>query len=256
MSDVRHRTAQSNGRSRHRSRIRYSFRAVALAVLVYLLFAYVAMPGWWRWHTRSLHPALQDVPRHAYTHSGIQGDPLNVAIIGTDVELTKAMLAAGWYSADPITPESAVRMAEGVVLRRPYPHAPVSNLYVWGRKEDKAFEQPVGHDPRRRHHVRFWQSAVKDDLGQPLWIGSATYDTSVEVSRTTGQITHHVAADVDAERDKLVRDLRETGFLAGMEWLDGFQPQSEGRNGGGDPYRTDRRLAVVLIRPPGQPTSR
>src|SRR5262249_4774795 len=42
-------------------------------------------------------------------------------------------------------------MAEAAVLKRKYEDAPVSNLYLFGRKEDLAFEQPVGDNPRVSH---------------------------------------------------------------------------------------------------------
>lgn len=228
--------------------VRRALRILVLVILVYLLVAYAAMPAWWAWRTRSLHPALQQSPTIAHTADGIPGDPLNIAIIAMEDELTEAMLAAKWDPADPITLKSALRIAEGVVLRRPYADAPVSSLYVWGRKEDKAFEQPVGHDPRHRHHVRFWRSKGVDPAGRPIWIGSATYDVCVEISHTTGQITHHISPEVDAERDKLLDDLRGTLFFDRLDYLDDFQPKADGRNGGGDPWRTDRRLAVVRLR--------
>lgn len=238
----------SDATSRVAPLLRRALRISALVILAYLVVAYAAMPAWWTWRTRSLHPALQQSPTIAHTADGIPGDPLNIAIIGTADELTGAMLAAKWDPADPITLKSALRIAEGVVLRRPYADAPVSSLYVWGRKEDKAFEQPVGHDPRHRHHVRFWRSKEVDPAGRPIWIGSATYDMCVELSHTTGQITHHISPEVDAERDKLLDDLRTTPFLDVFQYLDDFQPKAAGRNGGGDPWRTDRRLAVIRLR--------
>ena len=66
------------------------------------------------------------------------------------------MLAAKWYPADRLTWRSCLRIADASVLRRAYADAPVSNLYLFG-EEDLAFEQPVGRDPRQRHHVRFWR---------------------------------------------------------------------------------------------------
>jgi hypothetical protein len=96
---------------------------------------------------------------------------------------------------------------------------------VWGRKQDLAFEQPVGHDPRKRHHVRFWHSDKVDRDGRPLWAGAGTYDERVGLSHTTGQITHHIAADVDTERDHLFRDLQQTGDLAEVYSVEGFHPE-------------------------------
>ena len=47
----------------------------------------------------------------------------------------------------------------------------------------------------------------KLDEGRVVWIGSAAFDIGVELSRTTGQITHHISPDVDVERDLLIADL-------------------------------------------------
>ncbi len=132
---------------------------------------------------------------------------------------------------------------------RPYDDAPVSSLYLWGRKEDLAFEQPVGDNPRKRHHVRFWRSEKIDADGRPVWMGSATYDERVGFSHTTGQITHHIAPDVDTERDHLFQTLEQTGDLSEFYAVDDFHKTREGRNGGGDRWYTDGRLFVGVIAP-------
>ncbi len=193
------------------------------------------------------HPALIRAPRHTRTQHGHQGDPVNVAFVGSEEELHRVLAAAGWYAADPITLATSVRIAADVVLRKPYDHAPVSNLYLWDRVQDAAFEQPVGSSPRQRHHVRFWRSAEVDAAGEPIWLGAATFDERVEISRTTGGITHRIGADVDAERNKVVTDAHRAGAIGGFYWVERFHAEHEGRNGGGDPYRTDGRLAVGVI---------
>jgi len=193
------------------------------------------------------HPALMKSPRHATTAEGNQGDAVNVAFVGSEEELHRMFAAAGWYAADPITLKTSVRIAADVVLHKPYAHAPVSDLYVWGRKQDAAFEQPVGNSPKQRHHVRFWQSAEIDRHGEPLWLGAATYDERVELSRTTGGITHKISPEIDNERNKLVSDAARAGVLDGCYWVDQFHRDRQGRNGGGDPYFTDGRLAVGVI---------
>jgi hypothetical protein len=193
------------------------------------------------------HPAIARAPRHTRTKHGHQGDPVNVAFVGTEEELHRVLAAAGWYASDPITLATSVRIAADVVLRKPYDHAPVSDLYLWGRVQDAAFEQPAGASPKQRHHVRFWRSAEVDAAGEPLWLGAATFDERVEISRTTGGITHRIGADVDAERDKLVTDAHRGAALGGFYWMDRFHAERAGRNGGGDPYFTDGRLAVGII---------
>ena len=193
------------------------------------------------------HPALARSPRHTTTAQGRQGDAINVAFIGTEEELHRMFAAAGWYAADPITMETSIRIAADVVVHKPYAHAPVSNLYVWERKQDAAFEQPVGDSPKQRHHVRFWCSREVDRQGEPLWLGAATYDERVELSRTTGGVTHKIGPEIDRERNKLVNDTARAGVLDGYYWVDPFHKDRQGRNGGGDPYFTDGRLAVGVI---------
>ena len=213
---------------------------------IWLLAAYLLVPAWWKVHW-SRHPVLTNGPRTTRTGSGNPGDPLNLSIIGNENDLVSALLAAGWYPADPITVKSSLRIAESTIFHRPYDDAPVSNLFLFGRREDLAFEKPVGSDARQRHHVRFWQVPEEGDSGKPYWLGAITFDRSVGFSHTTGRITHHIGADVDAERDGLITDLQRIGRVTNIEWQDNFQDPPEGRNGDGDPWQTDGRLPVITL---------
>ena len=231
------------------SRIRWGKRAgFGLAILLglYLLTAYLLIPMVWKDY-ESRRPAFDDSPHVTQTGDGHPGDPLNVALVGTKAEVENIMALAKWSPADPLSLKSDLKIAADTVLKKPYDAAPVSNLYLFGRKEDLAFEQPVGDDPRKRHHVRFWQMETTNGDGRPVWIGSASYDERVGFSHTTGQITHHTAPDVDAERDHLAANLEQTPDLADTYKLPGFHKVLEGRNGGGDPWRTDGELWVGLI---------
>jgi hypothetical protein len=212
--------------------------------LAYFVLAYLVLPRLWK-HHEMRHAVFDDSPRVTQTGSDIPGDPLNIALVGTEEEVIRAMTTARWNPADALTFRSSVRIVVDTVLRKPDDQAPVSNLYLFGRKEDLAFEKPVGNSPKQRHHVRFWKLARTYD-DRPAWIGSAAYDIGVEFSRTTGQVTHHISPDVDAERDLLVTDLNNA-IRVKVEWLDGFHTQLQGRNGGGDPWRTDGRLAIVIL---------
>lgn len=222
-------------------------RIAISALVIYLLVAYVIMPR----HDRSKverDPALAENPRLTHTGTGLPGDPLNIEVIGTEEDLIRAMAAAGWNPATPLTFDSSVRIAVDTVFRRPDDEAPVSSLFLFGRKEDLAFEKPVGDSPKERHHVRFWKADKTDD-GRPVWVGSAAFDIGVELSRTTGEVTHHISPDVDAERDLLLADLAKGKHLESTRWIDGYHKELEGKNGGGDPWHTDGRLAVAVLTP-------
>ena len=218
-----------------------------VVVAAYLVVAYIVMPIDWRHYTRR-HPALENISDVTHTTTGIPGDPLNVAVIGTENDLKRIMVAAKWYPADALTLKSCLEIAEATVLKRPYPEAPVSSLYFEGRKEDLAFEMPVGDNPRKRHHVRFWRTKKLDGDGRPAWVGSATYDEHVGLSDTTGEVTHHIAPNVDAERDHVMATLKATGDVAEEYAVAGFHKVDQGVNGGGDPWHTDGNLDVAVTK--------
>jgi hypothetical protein len=189
---------------------------------------------------------LDSTGTRSFTHASRLGDPLNIAVVCSEDELLRIMASALWDPADPITVRSSLRIAIDSVVRKPYADAPVSNLFVNGKKQDLAFEQRTANNPSKRHHVRFWRIDPPNPSERPLWIGAATYDTRIGLSHTNGHITHHIAADVDSERDKLLGDIQRVRIVA-IRWIDDFQTARQGRNGGGDPFYTDGRLVVVTV---------
>ena len=71
----------------------------------WLILAYVILPLIWRHYEHN--PSLADAPKTTLTSQGIPGDPLNVGLIGAEEDVVRAMHAAGWSPADPITLESS-----------------------------------------------------------------------------------------------------------------------------------------------------
>ena len=222
-------------------------KSLLLIALAWAAAAYLDRAGISGCATSAVIPSSPRPRVSPQTGDGHPGDPINIGLVGSEEDVVRAMRAAGWYPADPITLASSARIAADTVLRRPDDDAPVSNLFLFGRKQDLAFEQPMPGGPGKRHHVRFWQW---DQLyeGRHGWFGAATFDSKVGLSHTTGQVTHHIAPDVDAERDRLVGELQQAGMVQSVQWLDGFHTACEGRNGGGDPWHTDGRLAIVTLR--------
>src|ERR1700687_3725673 len=82
-----------------------------IAAVLYLLCAYLLLPAGWRRYEKR-HPALDDAPRIAHTAHGIPGDPVNVGLVATEEEIHRALLAAKWFPADPITLRSSMRIAK------------------------------------------------------------------------------------------------------------------------------------------------
>ena len=116
-------------------------------------------------------------------------------------------------------------MVVAFVFNRPYPAAPFSTLFLFGRGQDVGFQKAIDGSPRKRHHVRFWAlsleqgeetlndpefwlNADRPPLDEPaLWVGAGTRDTGLSLTRFTFQFTHATDNDANAERDFIVCEL-------------------------------------------------
>lgn len=217
----------------------------AALLIVYLTLAYVVLPALWTHHEHE--PGLASLPMVTRTSADIPGDPLNVGLVGSKEDILRAMQAAGWFPADAITLRSSIDIVGSVVLDRPYHDAPVSPLYYDGKKEQLAFEKPDGKSADRRHHVRLWLVLEKGTDGRPVWLGSVTFDRGVGLSHDTGQVTHHIGPDIDAERGLLMRDLRQAGMVEAFFQISGVGPTLLAWNGEGDRYYTDGEIDVARL---------
>ena len=73
-----------------------------------------------------------------------------LGLVGSRDDILRAMDAAKWFPADPVTLRTSIEIVGSVVLDRPYHAAPVSPLYYQGKKEQLAFERPDGRSADRR----------------------------------------------------------------------------------------------------------
>ena len=105
-----------------------------------------------------------------------------------------------------------------------------------------AFEKPAGESANARNHVRFWLVLEQGAEGRPVWLGAATFDRGVGVSHLTGQVTHHIAPNIDAARGLLTTDLETAGMVEATYQVSGIGPTFNGRNGEGDTYYTDGEI--------------
>jgi hypothetical protein len=175
---------------------------------------------------------------------------VNIALEGSRATILAAFAAIGWVPADPLSLRDDARLATDAVLHRSYPTAPVSRLYLFGRQEDFAVEHELG-SVARRDHARFWDTKRRDPTTHlELWIGDASRDSGIEVLRRHGipvGTTHHIDPDLDAERTRIVQALRATGRVLAVVMEPGMGATTAGRNGGGDRFFTDGRVAVIVL---------
>lgn len=202
--------------------------AYIVLLLIYAAFAYVVIPTLIR--ILRLFDKPNHIPLYAITPDGWPSDPVNIAVVASSREqLIHSMERAGWYQADKATLENSVRAFYAMIFNRPYPEAPFSQLYLFGRPFDIGFQKPNNSQlsPRTRHHVRFWRLELPDDekhdshfhfwhtrlkhllkMEKEIWIGAAIEDTGLLGIRwRSGSFTHQISVDTEAERDLIIGDL-------------------------------------------------
>lgn len=195
----------------------------------YGIAAYIILPRAIRMGLKILQHKC--VPSYTITGDGLPGDPVNVVLVGTLQQLRSAFKALGWSEADRLSFASSWGMVRAFVLNSPYPTAPFSTLYLFGRGQDVGFQKAIHDSPRKRHHVRFWalsQTRARATWGTAdfwlnterplnnesvLWIGAGTRDTGLSLTRLSFQITHATDSDTNAERDYIIGELRKNRFI-------------------------------------------
>ena len=222
--------------------------------VAYMLAAYVILPRIVRMSLKILQ--RKSVPSFTLTGDGLPGDPVNLVLIGELDKLRAAFVAAGWTEADPLGLKSSWRMVVAFVLNRPYPAAPFSTLFLFGRGQDVGFQKAINDSPRKRHHIRFWALSLEQteetlgtaefwlntdrpaDEAAALWVGAATKDTGMSFTRFTFKVTHKTDSDTNAERDLIVSELKRVGAIDERHILPG-RPEPRGRTR--QPLRHRRR---------------
>lgn len=227
--------------------------------LAYAIAAYLILPRVVRMSLKLLKRGL--VPSFTLTGDGFPGDPVNLAFVADIAALRAAFARAGWIEADPLGFMSSWKMATSFVLNRPYPSAPFSTLYLFGRKQDVGFQKAIDRSPRKRHHIRFWALNVHraGEANTPafwlnadrpplhervLFVGAGTRDTGLSFTKLTFQFTHATDADTNAERDFILADLKAAGVIRETAW------HKEGDRialGKVNHYVADGEIAVVWL---------
>ena len=202
---------------------------VLALTLTYGIAAYIILPRTVRMGLKILQ--RKRVPRYTITGDGLPGDPVNLVLTGTLQQLRAAFSNTGWSGADRLGLASSWGMIRAFVFDSPYPTAPFSTLYLFGRGQDVGFQKAIDNSPRKRHHIRFWALSLahaESRLGKASfwlnddrppdgarvhWVGAGTKDTGFSLTRLTFQITHATDSDTNAERDYIIAELRKNRVI-------------------------------------------
>ncbi|MFB3923183.1 MAG: LssY C-terminal domain-containing protein [Terriglobia bacterium] len=188
---------------------------------------------------------LTEAPQRVSGKDGKPGDPLNLVIIGNAEEIRRAFQEGGWVEAEKLTGKSLFETVRAVMGDKGYGSAPVSQLYLYGRAEDLAFQKML-NTFAKRHHLRLWRSSAKAEDGREIWLGAATHDVGMDVR--PGVVSHAIDPEIDKERDKVGADLAATGRVAVLCPVTRPNPLSEGMTATGGNWKTDGRLLAIELK--------
>jgi len=188
---------------------------------------------------------LADAPKRAESKDNRPGDPINLVFVGTAPEIQQAFRQAGWDEPKKKNQQSIFKTTIAVINDEGYNAAPVSDLFVFGRKEDLAFEKTL-NTFNKRHHLRLWKTQVTAPDGRPIWLAAATHDVGIDVH--PGVVSHATDPDLDDERAQVQWDLFAGGTVQAGELIAPPNPLSTGQTATGGAWHTDGKLFLIDLK--------
>lgn len=181
--------------------------------------------------------------------SSNNGDPLNLVIVGGEEDAFPALGQRGWRATETTWAGSVLRMMKSALAGEPYPYAPISPLYLYGRPQDFAL-QKARDNIHQRNHLRLWRAPLRY-LGSPVWVGQISRDIGSRLTIYSPYLTtHKIDPDVDEARAALAEDMVYTRHLSQIGWVAGVgpaSPENPARNLTKDPYFTDGNRLVMIF---------
>ena len=196
----------------------------------------------------TLRSALEQLSCCATTENG-QGteDPLNFVLVGAPNEVFPSFARAGWRVSEALRGRSALKTFRSYFFRGRYRYAPISPIYLFGRRQDLSLQKPR-ETARERNHLRIWRTPLTFE-GKPVWIGQISRDIGLSYSWSK-LVAHEVDPDVDEARNYLVQDMFRTQRVSRFGWVKGVgpTPASAPRHmDDGTPFFTDGLRAVMFF---------
>ena len=203
-----------------------------------------------------LRQAIEQLPCCATEAGGeSKADPINVVIIGRSTDVLTALSRSGWSFTHRISLRTVTRLIGSALQGEGYPVAPVSSIYMFGRKQDFAMQR-ARHSIAQRNHMRFWLAPFTYN-GQQVWVGQISRDIGIKLTAKSPTLTTHIIdPQVDLAREYLLHSLLAEGFVKKFGFARGSMKASRTRpalNLTDDPYFSDGMRLVIMLSPDPSP---
>jgi hypothetical protein len=194
-----------------------------------------------------LRKNIDDLPRRVNDQFDNQGDMVNFVLVGSQQQVQSALEAASWHVADTDNKEAVMKAVLETYQKKDYLAMPMSQLYLFGRKQDFGYELAAAYSVvASRHHFRIWKAPSAWN-GQTLWAGAGTHDIGFEKDQRNGNVTHKIDPAVDGERDNIGQTLQQSGKVKSMSYYLPPDPVQGAKNATGGGYHSDGRILVIVL---------
>jgi hypothetical protein len=195
----------------------------------------------------ALRKNIDVLPRRVNDQFDNQGDMVNFVLVGSQQQVQSALEAANWHVADVDNKEAVLKAVLETYQKKDYLAMPMSQLYLFGRKQDFGYELAAAYSVvASRHHFRIWKAPTTWN-GQTLWAGAGTHDIGFEKDQRNGSVTHKIDPAVDGERDNIGQTLQQSGKVKSVSYYLPPDPVQGAKNATGGGYHSDGRILVIVL---------
>ena len=184
------------------------------------------------------------IPPTTESVTGTPLEPVSLIILAPSrASFVRAMAHAGWIRADKPGLSSLAKAGWAALTNQEDQTAPVTPYFWAGQPNDYGFQKPTGDKTlRKRHHARFWKTRFVTPAGEQVIVGTASFDDGMNWDGL-----HHIDPNIDAERDRLINDLKQAGDVRSFRRFQLSTPRL-GQDVAGDPWFTDGKAILVTLK--------
>jgi|GEM_PF-411315 len=174
-----------------------------------------------------LRELLEQLPCCISSKDGVQGEPLNIVLIGEFQDIASAF------------------------VRRNYSYTPVAPMYVFKRSQDVSVSKRDRWVAAQPHVLRAWLTTIRFQ-NKPVWIGQVSTPIGGRFARVTADgKAPYIEPFVDEARNDLIQDIIYSQSLVKMGFVKGMgriMASTSQKIPSGATYHTDGLRAVLMFK--------
>jgi len=228
--------------------------SIALVFIAILFYAGFSM---------SYHPPLAPVPlkngvvvsketdvftsehmKYTETLIGDEQEPINFIFLARNAgQLVAALQETGWIVTDRADIPSFIKAVKALVVKTPYPSAPMAQSFWNARIQDISFAKvPEANWLRNAHHLKVWKTNYLLEDGNTIYAGLVNANEGFKWG-----IIPKISSDIDTQREMLFQDLNHTGKITSSRKMQLVKPLI-GNNFTGDQFFTDGNAYIISLK--------